>query len=112
MGERDRRHPGRTAPTDLTGVSHHEAHWWAIRPAQNLSASVYRCPLCDERLPALTEHLLITPEGDSSRRRHAHTDCVLQARREGRLPIREERQDTLPPSRAWWKQVWKGIRRR
>lgn len=93
-------------------MSDNEAHWWAIRRAQNLSASVYRCPLCDERLPALTEHLLITPEGDSSRRRHAHTDCVLQARREGRLPTREEWEGTLPQPRAWWKQVWEGIRRR
>lgn len=93
-------------------MSDHEASWWAIRPAQNLSASVYRCPLCDERLPALTEHLLITPEGDSSRRRHAHTDCVLQARREGRLPTWDEYQATIPQRPSWWRRVWETVRRR
>jgi hypothetical protein len=33
---------------------------------------------------------LIAPEGDRSKRRHAHTECVMKARREGRLPTREE----------------------
>jgi hypothetical protein len=34
--------------------------------------------------------MLIAPEGDASRRRHAHTNCVLAGRRAGRLPTREE----------------------
>jgi hypothetical protein len=34
--------------------------------------------------------MLIVPEGDSSRRRHAHTGCVIAARRAGRLPSRDE----------------------
>ena len=34
--------------------------------------------------------MLIAPEGDTSRRRHAHTRCVLAARRQGRLPTRDE----------------------
>lgn len=88
-----------------------EARWWAIRPAQNLSASVYRCPLCDERVPALTEHLLITPEGESSRRRHAHTECVLQARRAGRLPTWDEWRSTLPKPPPWWRRALRGMRR-
>lgn len=81
-----------------------EARWWEIRPAQNLSASVYTCPLCGERLPALTEHLLITPEGDGSRRRHAHTGCVTQARSLGRLPTRDEWQAGLPDEPPAWKR--------
>jgi hypothetical protein len=38
----------------------------------------------------MSEHVLIAPEGDVSRRRHAHTDCVVAARREGRLPMQDE----------------------
>jgi hypothetical protein len=38
----------------------------------------------------LSEHMLVTPEGDSSRRRHAHSACVMAARKQGRLPLREE----------------------
>jgi hypothetical protein len=40
--------------------------------------------------------MLITPEGDGSRRRHAHTNCVLAARKAGRLPTREEWLATQP----------------
>jgi hypothetical protein len=66
------------------------ARWWTIRRAQNRKPATYRCPLCGNHLPALSEHMLMTPEGDSSRRRHAHTGCVLAARKSGRLPTREE----------------------
>jgi hypothetical protein len=38
----------------------------------------------------MSEHVLIAPEGNSERRRHAHTECVLAARREGRLPGYDE----------------------
>ena len=61
-----------------------------MRPAQNLKPATYRCPLCGKHLPALSEHALIWPEGDKSRRRHAHTDCVLRARKAGRLPTEDE----------------------
>lgn len=40
--------------------------------------------------------MLIVPEGDASRRRHAHTGCVLAARKAGRLPTREEWLKTQP----------------
>jgi len=70
--------------------------WWQIRRAQNLKPATYRCPLCDELLPALSEHVLIVPEGDGARRRHAHTACAARARREGRLPTREESEPTQP----------------
>lgn len=71
-------------------------NWWAIRRAQNRKPATYRCPLCGRHLPALSEHMLITPEGDPSRRRHAHTQCVLAARKAGRLPTRDEYLRTLP----------------
>jgi hypothetical protein len=73
-----------------------------MRRAQNLKPATYRCPLCGKHLPALSEHMLIAPEGDSQRRRHAHTDCVLAARNAGRLPTREEwlKTQPRPPSLA------------
>lgn len=66
------------------------AKWWTVRRAQNRKPATYTCPLCGRYLPALSEHVLIAPEGDSSRRRHAHTECVVAARRAGRLPTRDE----------------------
>jgi hypothetical protein len=47
-------------------------------------------------LPALSDHLLVLPEGDGARRRHAHADCVMKARREGRLPLREDVEPRRP----------------
>jgi hypothetical protein len=41
-------------------------------------------------LPALSEHMLVSPDGDTTRRRHAHSACVVAARKQGRLPLREE----------------------
>jgi hypothetical protein len=38
----------------------------------------------------------VIPEGDASRRRHAHTACVIAARRAGRLPARDEWLATQP----------------
>jgi hypothetical protein len=70
--------------------------WWTVRPAQNLKPATYRCPFCGKLLPALSEHVLVMPEGDAKRRRHAHTECVLAERRAGRLPLRDEVE--RPPS--------------
>ena len=52
------------------------AAWWAVRRAQNMKPATYRCPLCGYRLHAMSPHVLISPEGDTSRRRHAHAECV------------------------------------
>jgi hypothetical protein len=60
-----------------------EARWWAVRRAQSLKPATYRCPFCDELLHAMSEHLIIAPEGNAHRRRHAHTECVLAARKAG-----------------------------
>jgi hypothetical protein len=61
-----------------------------VRPAGNRKPATYRCPLCGGLLPALSDHMLVLPEGDPSRRRHAHARCVMSARRAGRLPLRDE----------------------
>ena len=74
------------------------ARWYSMRRAGSTKPATYRCPLCGERLPALSEHLLVLPEGDAGRRRHAHTACVTEARRTGRLPLREE---VEPPRPGW-----------
>jgi hypothetical protein len=66
------------------------ARWWTVRRAQNRKPATYRCPICDRYLPALSEHMLVVPENDSSRRRHAHTKCVIAARKAGRLPTQTE----------------------
>jgi len=70
--------------------------WWNVRRAQNRKPATYRCPLCGGLLPALSEHMLIVPEGDSARRRHAHSACVLKARKAGRLPTRDEWERAQP----------------
>ena len=50
------------------------------------------------RLPAARDgaHVLISPEGDTSRRRHAHTECVQAAREQGRMPSYDEWRKTQP----------------
>jgi hypothetical protein len=49
--------------------------------------------------------MLIAPEGDSRRRRHAHTECVLQARRDGRLVLRDEWLRTQPRPPSLWQRL-------
>jgi hypothetical protein len=56
-------------------------------------------------LPALSEHMLLLPEGDGSRRRHAHTACVLRARAAGRLPLREDWLATQPRPPSLWQRL-------
>jgi hypothetical protein len=73
-----------------------QARWYGVRPAANRKPATYRCPLCGGLLPALSDHMLVLPEGESSRRRHAHTECVMNARRDGRLLLREEIEPRRP----------------
>jgi hypothetical protein len=73
------------------------ARWWVVRSAQSLQPKTYVCPFCDGLLHATSEHSLVAPEGDVSKRRHAHTACVLTARREGRLPLEDEWKKTSRP---------------
>ena len=72
------------------------ARWWTMRRAQNRKPATYRCPLCGYRLHAMSAHMLIAPEGDTSRRRHAHRECVEAARQAGRLPTYDEWRRTQP----------------
>ncbi|HEY5142094.1 MAG TPA: hypothetical protein VII98_01215 [Solirubrobacteraceae bacterium] len=90
-----------------------QARWWEVRPAQNRKPVTYRCPLCGRHLAALSEHVLLLPEGRPAGRRHAHTECALRARRAGRLPTRDEWRATQPRSPSalrrlfgrarWWR---------
>ena len=82
-----------------------DPRWYTVRRAQNRKPATYRCPFCGRHLPALSEHMLIAPEGDSSHRRHAHTECVLAARRAGRLPTRDEWLKTQPRAPSLWRRV-------
>ncbi len=82
-----------------------QAQWWALRRAQNRKPATYRCPFCGKYLPALSEHVLVAPEGEASRRRHAHTECVLEARKRGQLPTREEWLKAQPKQQSRWRTV-------
>ncbi len=88
------------------------ARWWSMRPAQNRKPATYRCPLCGNHLPALSEHVLIAPEGDMERRRHAHTACVLAARKAGRLPSEEDWRRTQPRPPSLWARLRARLSRR
>jgi hypothetical protein len=74
----------------VSGPATGEPRWWTIRRAHSLKPSTYTCPFCGRRLHAMSEHVLIAPEGDLGRRRHAHAQCVRRARESGRLPSRDE----------------------
>jgi hypothetical protein len=93
---------------DAEMVAAPSPRWWQVRRAQNRKPVTYRCPLCGRQLPALSEHMLIVPEGDSSRRRHAHSACVLAARRAGKLPTRDEWRRAQRPAaggQPWWRRI-------
>ena len=60
------------------------ADWYSIRPVRSLKPATYTCPLCGHRLHAMSDHVLIAPEGDTTRRRHAHLECVAAANLPGR----------------------------
>jgi len=87
------------------------ARWWYLRRAQNRKPATYRCPLCGNYLPALSEHMLMVPEGDARRRRHAHTQCVVAARARGRLPTHQEWLATQPRPPSLWRRLSARLRR-
>jgi hypothetical protein len=49
--------------------------------------------------------MLIAPEGDTRRRRHAHTECVMRARRGGALKLRDDWQAEQPRPASWWSRL-------
>jgi hypothetical protein len=61
-----------------------------MRPAQSHKPASYVCPFCDGMLHATSAHALIAPEGDVSKRRHAHVECVSAARKRGALTTEDE----------------------
>ena len=67
-----------------------EADWYSVRHAQSFQPKSYTCPLCLKQLHAMVDHVLISPEADPERRRHAHSICVRNARAAGLIPTREE----------------------
>ncbi|MGH3002668.1 MAG: hypothetical protein ACRDM1_08430 [Gaiellaceae bacterium] len=73
-----------------------QARWWTARRAQSRKPATYTCPLCGFHLHAMSAHMLIAPEGDTSRRRHAHNECVAAARRAGKLTSYDEWRRTQP----------------
>jgi hypothetical protein len=81
-----------------------------VRRAANRKPATYRCPLCGHHLPALSEHMLLFPEDDHRRRRHAHTACVARARAQGRLVLRDEWLRTQPRPAPWWRRLLRGGR--
>jgi len=97
---RERRNNGAMSSSSLP-----PAPWWTVRPAANRKPATYRCPICGHHLPALSEHMLIAPEGDTRRRRHAHTDCVLAARARGELPLREDWRRAQPHGPSLWRRL-------
>jgi hypothetical protein len=81
------------------------AAWWTVRRATNRKPATYRCPFCGRHLLALTEHVLIAPEGDTRGRRHAHTECVIAARKRGELVLRDEWLAAQPRAPSWWRRL-------
>jgi hypothetical protein len=49
--------------------------------------------------------MLIAPEGDTRRRRHAHTHCVLKARSRGEIVLRDEWLRTHPRPPSLWRRL-------
>jgi hypothetical protein len=72
------------------------AEWYSVRRAQNLKPATYTCPLCGHRLHASSPHVLIAPEGDTGRRRHAHPECVGAALKSGRIRSYDDWRRTQP----------------
>jgi hypothetical protein len=56
--------------------------------------------------------MLLFPEGDRGRRRHAHTECVMSARQAGRLPTREEWLKTQPREPGVFRRLAARVARR
>jgi hypothetical protein len=72
------------------------SEWWAVRRAHSRRPATYTCPLCGRKLHAMSEHLVIAPEGDVEGRRHAHTECVLAARKAGSFKTYDDWRATQP----------------
>jgi hypothetical protein len=82
-----------------------------VRGARSQKPATYRCPFCDERLHAMSEHLVIAPEGDVERRRHAHTECVAAAHRAGTFLTYDDWRATQPKRHGLFARLFRRARR-
>jgi hypothetical protein len=57
--------------------------WKVVRRVRSLKPATYRCPFCGQLLHAMSDHVLVAPDGDLSRRRHAHLKCVARLETRG-----------------------------
>ena len=113
LAQRFKPGPVQRMPTPGCSLAHHEQvpdapRWWTVRPAQNLKPATSAARSVTSTLSALSEHVLVKPEGDDRRRRHAHTACVLSERKAGRLPLREEVEPPRPGVIARWRSRRRG----
>jgi len=53
----------------------------------------------------MSDHVLIAPEGDGERRRHAHRECVIAAREQGRLALYDDWRATQPRPPSRWRRL-------
>jgi hypothetical protein len=58
-------------------------------------------------LHATSAHALIAPEGDVSKRRHAHMECVAAARERGELATEDEFRKASGPSPRRRRGSWR-----
>jgi hypothetical protein len=77
------------------------ARWWSVRRVRSRKPATYRCPICGYRLHAMSEHVLIAPEGDTARRRHAHAECVAAKK----LPTYDDWRKTQPRGPSLWRRL-------
>jgi len=77
------------------------ARWWSMRRAHSNKPATYTCPICGRYLTAMSEHVLIAPEGDMERRRHAHLECVGRAQ----LPSYDDWRRTQPRSPGFFARL-------
>jgi hypothetical protein len=78
-----------------------------MRRAHSNKPATYTCPICGRYLTAMSEHVLIAPEGDMDRRRHAHLECVARAQ----LPTRDDWLKTQPRQRGLFSRLFRRSRR-
>jgi hypothetical protein len=94
-------------PDSVRRLPIERAEWYAVRRAHSRKPATYTCPFCRRSLHAMSEHVLVLPLGDGTRRRHAHGACVAAARRDGRLPSRDEWRRSQPHRPPWWRRMWR-----
>jgi hypothetical protein len=73
-----------------------DVRWWTLRPARSDKPATYLCPFCERHLHAMSDHALIAPEGEVERRRHAHVECIMAARKAGTFRTYDDWRKTQP----------------